>query len=67
MYVIGEVLLAVASELAHSAVLKMPKLQDGERVERERLKDGIYIRESVLNGKRKVVQYDFIRKEANLR
>ncbi len=38
------VLLAVAAELAKSAKASLPKLQDGERIQREWLADGVYYR-----------------------
>ena len=44
------VLLAVAAELAKSAKDSLPKLQDGERIQREWLADGIYYRETQFNG-----------------
>ncbi len=53
------VLLAVAAELAKSAKESLPKLQDGERIQREWLADGVYYRETLLNGEVFRSQYDF--------
>ena len=53
------VLLAVAAELAKSAKDSLPKLQDGERIQREGLADGIYYRETQFNGEVFRSQYDF--------
>ena len=53
------VLLAVAAELAKSAKDSLPKLQDGERIQREWLADGIYYRETQFNGEVFRSQDDF--------
>lgn len=54
-----EVLLAIAAELAKSAKESLPKLRDGERIQREWLADGIYYRETLFNGEVFRSQYDF--------
>lgn len=53
------VLLAVAAELAKSAKDSLPKLQEGERIQREWIVDGIYYRETLFNGEVFRSQYDF--------
>lgn len=53
------VLLAVATELAEQAKAEMPELRDGERVRREWYKNGIYYRETTLDGETYQSQYDF--------
>lgn len=59
MTAVPAVLLAVATELAKSAKASMPKLQDGEIIQREWLADGIYYRETLFNGEIFQSQYDF--------
>lgn len=56
---IPSVLLAVANELATSAKSSMPELNDGEEVRREWLEDGIFYRETTLNGDVFRYLYDF--------
>ena len=56
---ISQVLLAVAAELAAKAKDSLPKLQNDETVRREWLKDGVYCREPVRDGKVFLAQYDF--------
>lgn len=56
---IPSVLLAVANELATSAKSSMPELNDGEEVQREWLEDGIFYRETTLNGNVFRYLYDF--------
>lgn len=56
---IPSVLLAVASELATSAKSSLPELNDGEEVRREWLEDGIFYRETTLNGDVFRYLYDF--------
>lgn len=53
------VLRAVANELAQTAKSSLPKLREGETVKREWLRDGVYYRESVLDGQTYTGQYDF--------
>lgn len=53
------VLLAVAAELAKAAKASLPKLQDGERIQQEWLADGVYYRETLLEGEVFRSQYDF--------
>lgn len=56
---IPSVLLAVANELATSAKSSLPELNDGEEVRREWLEDGIFYRETTLNGNIFRYLYDF--------
>ena len=56
---ISAVLLAVAKELAAQAKGSLPELQDGEQVQREWYKDGVYYRETLLDGEIFLSQYDF--------
>jgi len=53
------VLFAVANELAELAKSEMPKLRDGERIQREWYENGIYSRETIFNGEVFISQYDF--------
>lgn len=53
------VVLAIATELARQAKAGMPDLQDGERVLREWYKNGVYYRETTLDGELFQSQYDF--------
>ncbi len=53
------VLLAVAEELAEQAKNSLPEIQKGERIRREWLENGVYSRETVLNGEICLCQYDF--------
>lgn len=59
MTAVSSVLLAVATELAKTAKDSMPKIREGESVRREWLEDGIYKRETTLNGEIYLAQYDF--------
>lgn len=54
-----EVLRAVASELATEAKGKLPELRDGEKIQREWLKNGVYYRETSLQGETYQAAYDF--------
>ena len=45
----SEVLLSIATELANMAKASLPKLNDGEKVQREWLEDGIYCRETTFD------------------
>lgn len=53
------VLLAVAKELARQAKDSLPELQDEERVQCEWYENGVYFRQTVLNGQVFLSQYDF--------
>lgn len=53
------VLFTVAAELAKLAKEEMPKLQKGEAVIREGLENGVYFRDSIIDGKLFRNQYDF--------
>lgn len=53
------VLLAVAAELSKLAKDSMPRMREGEKIRREWYKDGIYRRESVLDGRIFIAEYDF--------
>ena len=59
MKTVPSVLLAVANELATSAKSSMPELNDGEKIEREWLENGVYYRETTLNGEVFHCLYDF--------
>ncbi len=56
---IAAVLFAVATELAEQAKNSLPKIQEGEQIRREWLENGIYSRETVLNGETFLSQYNF--------
>ena len=53
------VLLAIATELAERAKYEMPKLRESERIQREWYKNGVYYRETTLDGETYQSQYDF--------
>lgn len=53
------VLIAVAKELAAQAKSSLPELQEGEQILREWYKNGVYFRETLLNGETFLSQYDF--------
>lgn len=55
----SEVLLSIATELANTAKASLPKLNDGEIVRREWYENGMYCRETTLNGEIVCCQYDF--------
>lgn len=59
MSTVSAVLIAIAKELAKQAQDNLPKLQEGEEVQREWLENGIYYRESLLNGVSYISQFDF--------
>ena len=61
---ISAVMLAVAKELAAQAKGSLPELQDGEQVQREWYKDGVYYRETLLDGEIFLSQYDFRKRTA---
>jgi len=63
MYAISAVFYAVAEELAQNAINSMPKLRDGERIQKEWYADGVYYRETVFNGETFTNQYDFRKRE----
>ena len=54
-----EVLRAVAAELAKEAKANLPELREGEKIQREWLKNGVYYRETLLQGDTYQAQYDF--------
>lgn len=58
------VLLAVATELAKQAKSEMPEMREGETVRREWYKDGVYYRETEMNGEVFQSQYDFRRRKS---
>lgn len=58
------VLFAVATELAKEAKEAMPELRDGESVCREWLDGGIFYRETSLNGKKSLSQFDFRKRKS---
>jgi hypothetical protein len=53
------VLLAVATELAQQAKSSMPEIREGERIQREWYENGVYCRETALDDKLFLSQYDF--------
>ena len=57
------ILFTIAEELAELARTSVPKLRDGEKVTREWLDNGVYHRESVLNGAVFHAGYDFRRRK----
>lgn len=59
MSAVPAVFLAVAKELASQAKAEMPELRSDERVLREWYSDGIYYRETALNGEIFRSSYDF--------
>ncbi len=62
---VSAVLLAVAKELAQTAKDSLPKLREGEKIQREWLTDGVYYRETTLDGDTYLNQYDFRQKVAD--
>lgn len=54
-----EVLRAVATELAKEAKSNLPDLREGETIQREWLKNGVYYRETSLHGETYQAEYDF--------
>jgi len=56
---VSAVLLAVATELAEQAKNGLSEIREGERIRREWLENGVYSRETVLNGETFLGQYDF--------
>ncbi len=59
MSVASSVLLAIANELASSAKSNLPELNDGEKIQREWYKDGVFYRETTLDGITFRYLYDF--------
>ncbi len=53
------VLIAVASELAKQAKASLPKLEAGERLQKEWYSNGVYYRETTLNDEIFQASYDF--------
>lgn len=54
-----EVLITIANELARKAKSSIPNLREGEKIRREWFKNGVYFRETVLNGDIFLAQYNF--------
>ena len=52
-------LFAVAAELGEMAKNSMPKIREGEVINREWFEDGVYYRETAFNGEIYLVAYDF--------
>ena len=65
MSVISTVLFTIATEIAKQAKDSMPELRDGEIIQREWYDDGIYYRETTLNGKLFQSQYDFRKRKSS--
>lgn len=59
MIAASAVLFAVASELAEEAKDSLPKLRNGEIIQREWLEDCIFCRETSCNGEKFISQFDF--------
>ena len=63
---VSAVLFAVATELSKLAKDSMPKMREGEKLCREWYENGIYCRESSLNGHVYVAEYDFRQRKSRL-
>lgn len=59
------VLLAVATELAKQAKSEMPEMREGEEVRREWYEDGVYYRETEVDGKVFQSLYDFRQRKSH--
>lgn len=59
MSTVSTVLIAIAKELARQAQDNLPQLQEGEEFQREWFENGIYYRESSLDGISYISQFDF--------
>ena len=57
---VSTVLRAIAAELAATAKQNMPELKEGEKIEKEYLLNGIYVRETSFGNR---YQYDFKQKK----
>lgn len=57
--VISTVLYAIAEELVKKAMDGMPKLREGEEIQKEWYENGVYYRETSFDGKTCLSQYDF--------
>lgn len=57
-------LLAVAKELAQQAVDSLPAIREGEQIQKEWYRNGVYFRETLFNGEIYLSQYDFRRRSA---
>lgn len=64
MTAVPAVLLAVATELAKEAKASIPKLRDGEIVQREWYDNGIYYQETMFGGELFRSQYDFKKRKS---
>ena len=53
------VLLAVAEELAELAKSNMPKIRNGEKIDREWFQNGVYYRETSYDGEIFRASFDF--------
>ena len=58
------VLISVAEELAELARSSVPKMRQGEYIQREWLEDGIYYRQSVFNDEIILTRFDFRKRKA---
>lgn len=65
MSALPSVLLAVAAELANMAKANLPELNDGEEIRREWYADGMYYRETALDGVIFTYQYDFRQRKSH--
>lgn len=59
------VLLAVATELAQQAKSSMPEMEKGERIQREWYENGVYYRQTTLEDKVFLCQYDFRQRKSH--
>lgn len=59
------VLTAIAAELAETAKNSLPKMRNGEMVQREWYKNGIYYRETVYGKETYLCQFDFRKRKSH--
>lgn len=59
------VLIAIATELAETAKSSLPKMRDGEKVQSEWYKNGIYYRETIYKSETYVSQFDFRKRKSH--
>ena len=63
--VISTVLYAIAEELAKKAMDSLPKIREGEEIQKEWYENGVYYRETSFDGKTYLSQYDFRQNKAS--
>ena len=59
----SSVLLAIAIELSELANNSLPKLRNGETVQREWFKETTLYRETSLNGQKFITQFNFLQRK----